>query len=70
MRSSARRWTSSIRAIRSGVGGGVLLQGGPLRFDLGYRYKRILANSAVSSLLSIGQKLQSQQIRFGAGVRF
>ncbi len=53
-----------------GVGGGVLLQGGPLRFDVGYRYKYIQANSAVSSLLSIGQKMQSHQIRFGAGVRF
>ena len=26
-----------------GVGGGVLMQGGPLQIDLGYRYKRILA---------------------------
>src|SRR5688572_27193570 len=40
-----------------GVGGGVMLQGGPLRFDVGYRYKYIRANSAVSSLLSIGQKM-------------
>jgi hypothetical protein len=53
-----------------GFGGGVLMQGGPLRFDVGYRYKRILANSAVSSLLDLGQGLQSHQIRFGAGVRF
>jgi len=53
-----------------GVGGGVLLQGGPLHLDLGYRYKRIVANSALSSILSIGQELQSHQIRFGAGVRF
>ena len=37
-----------------GVGGGVLLQGGPLRFDLGYRYKYIQANSALSSFLSAG----------------
>ena len=53
-----------------GIGGGVLLQSGPLRFDVGYRYKYIQANSAVSSLFSIGQKMQSHQIRFGAGVRF
>ena len=53
-----------------GVGGGVLLQGGPLRFDLGYRYKDIQANSALSSLLSAGQELQAHQIRFGVGVRF
>jgi hypothetical protein len=53
-----------------GFGGGVLLQGGPLRVDLGYRYKRILANSTLSSVLSLGQELQSHQIRVGAGVRF
>ena len=53
-----------------GFGGGVLMQGGPLRFDVGYRYKRILANSAVTSILDVGQGLQSHQIRFGAGVRF
>ena len=53
-----------------GVGGGVLLQGGPLRFDLGYRYKYVQANSALSSFLSAGQKLQAHQIRFGVGVRF
>ena len=53
-----------------GVGGGVLLQGGPLHIDLGYRYKRIMANSALGSLLGVGQELQSHQIRFGAGVRF
>jgi opacity protein-like surface antigen len=53
-----------------GVGGGILMQGGPLQFDVGYRYKRILTNSTVSSLLGAGQELQSHQIRFGAGVRF
>jgi hypothetical protein len=53
-----------------GVGGGVLMQAGPLHVDVGYRYKRIMANSAVSSVLSVGQNLQSHQIRFGAGVRF
>ena len=54
-----------------GAGGGILLQGGPLRFDLGYRYKYIQANSALSSILSVGgQKMQSHQIRFGVGVRF
>ena len=53
-----------------GVGGGVLVRGGPLQLDLGYRYKRIMANSALSSILGIGQELQSHQIRFGAGVRF
>lgn len=53
-----------------GGGGGVLIQGGPLSVDLGYRYKRILANSTLSSVLSVGQQLQSHQLRFGVGVRF
>ena len=53
-----------------GAGGGIVLQGGAVRFDLGYRYKYIEANSALSSLVSAGQKMQSHQIRFGAGVRF
>ena len=53
-----------------GVGGGVLMRTGPLNVDLGYRFKRIAANSALSSVLSIGQDLQSHQVRFGVGVRF
>ena len=53
-----------------GVGGGLLFQGGPLHLDVGYRYKRIMANSALGSVLGGGQELQSHQIRFGAGVRF
>jgi len=53
-----------------GVGGGLLMQGGPLQFDVGYRYKRIVANDALSSAMGAGQQLQSHQIRFGAGVRF
>ena len=53
-----------------GVGGGLLIQSGPLRFDVGYRYKRIVANDALSTVIGAGQELQSHQIRFGAGVRF
>jgi len=53
-----------------GAGGGVLMQAGPLQVDLGYRYKRIMANSALSSIIGIGGELQSHQVRFGAGVRF
>lgn len=53
-----------------GAGGGLLLRGGPLHVDLGYRYKRIMANSALSSILSVGQDLQSHQVRLGLGVRF
>jgi hypothetical protein len=53
-----------------GVGGGVLMRTGPLNVDVGYRFKRIVANSALSSVLSVGQEMQSHQVRFGVGVRF
>jgi hypothetical protein len=53
-----------------GFGGGVLMHGGPLQFDLGYRYKRILPDSALTSFISTGQKMDSHQVRFGVGVRF
>ncbi len=53
-----------------GAGGGILFQGGPLQLDLGYRYKRILPGSALSSFISIGQKLDAHQVRFGVGLRF
>jgi len=53
-----------------GVGGGILVQGGPLRLDLGYRYKRIMANSMLSSVIGLGQDLETHQVRFGVGVRF
>ena len=53
-----------------GAGGGVLMRAGALNIDVGYRYKRIITNSALSSVLSIGQQMQSHQVRFGAGVRF
>jgi opacity protein-like surface antigen len=53
-----------------GAGGGVLMRAGPLQVDLGYRYKKIVANSVLSSVLGLGQDLQSHQVRFGAGVRF
>ena len=53
-----------------GAGGGVLVRGGPVHVDLGYRYKRILSDSLASSILSVGQNLQTHQVRFGVGVRF
>ncbi|MEO5742904.1 MAG: hypothetical protein ABIS29_20145, partial [Vicinamibacterales bacterium] len=53
-----------------GVGGGVMLRGGPLHVDVGYRYKRIMANGGLSSVLSLRQDLQTHQLRFGAGVSF
>lgn len=53
-----------------GAGGGLLIRGGPVHVDAGYRYKRILPNDALSSMLSFGQELQTHQVRFGVGVRF
>ena len=53
-----------------GAGGGLLMRAGPLHVDVGYRYKRIVPNSMLSSVLSAGQGLQSHQVRLGVGVRF
>lgn len=52
-----------------GVGGGVLLQGGPLTLDLGYRYKKITA-TGIASALNAGNAYQVNQVRVGVGVRF
>ena len=53
-----------------GGGGGVLLHGGPLQIDLGYRYKRILTGSTLSSILGANDRLDTHQLRFGVGLRF
>lgn len=53
-----------------GAGAGVLMQAGPLQVDLGYRYKKIVANSVLANIIGVGQDMQSHQVRFGAGVRF
>jgi opacity protein-like surface antigen len=52
-----------------GVGGGVIVQGGPVFVDLGYRYKKILADNSLQSLLT-GGDFSVNQVRFGVGVRF
>jgi hypothetical protein len=52
-----------------GVGGGVVLQGGPVALDIGYRYKKIMANG-VASALNAGNAYQVNQVRIGLGVRF
>jgi hypothetical protein len=54
----------------AGVGGGLRVQGGPLLLDLGYRYKQILANDRLGTILGAGQDLHSHQLRVGVGVRF
>jgi opacity protein-like surface antigen len=52
-----------------GAGGGVLVHGGPLVVDLGYRYKRILAGDSLQGLLT-GGDFSVNQVRLGIGVRF
>lgn len=52
-----------------GAGGGVLLQGGPVALDLGYRYKKIMA-TGVASALNAGRDYQVNEARVGLSVRF
>lgn len=52
------------------VGGGVLVRGGPIVFDVGYRYKQLFANNVMEAVLGFGQPLRSHQVRAGIGVRF
>jgi hypothetical protein len=52
-----------------GVGGGVMLQAGPIAVDLGYRYKKIMA-TGVASALNAGREYQVNELRFGVGVAF
>jgi hypothetical protein len=54
----------------AGAGGGVVIQGGPLRVDLGYRYKQILADDVVTQILGAGDRLRTHQARVAIGVRF
>ena len=53
-----------------GFGGGLLLRGGPVVADIGYRYKQIAGGDSFANLLSPGQPLRAHQARFGIGVRF
>lgn len=52
-----------------GVGGGVIVQGGPLFVDLGYRYKKVLASHSVEGVLT-GGDFSVNQVRIGFGIRF
>ena len=52
-----------------GAGGGVVFQGGPISLDVGYRYKKILANG-IASALNGGDPYQVNQVRVGLGFRF
>lgn len=53
-----------------GAGAGVILRGGPLTLDFGYRYKKILASDSLQSLLTGGDGIDVSQARIGIGVRF
>src|SRR5262245_61830768 len=54
-----------------GAGGGVMFQAGALSVDLGYRYKRILTDDALSSAFSLGHEgFDGNQVRVGVGVAF
>ena len=54
-----------------GVGGGVILQGGPIALDAGYRYKKIFAGSALATAFALGNDgFDIHQARIGIGVRF
>jgi opacity protein-like surface antigen len=52
-----------------GAGGGVVVQGGPVFLDVGYRYKKILAGDSLQRFLT-GGDVNINQLRIGAGVRF
>lgn len=54
-----------------GGGGGVVVQGGPVTVDLGYRYKKILADGGLASAFALGTNgFDVHQARIGVGVRF
>lgn len=53
-----------------GAGGGIVVQGGALTLDLGYRYNKILAGNGVASALNAGNAYSINQVRVGVGVRF
>jgi hypothetical protein len=53
-----------------GGGGGILVRGGPMLFDVGYRYKQLFVNDLMRVALGFGQPLRTHQARVGIGVRF
>jgi len=53
-----------------GAGGGVLVGAGPIQLDLGYRYKKVLAESVLDRALTLGDGISVNQVRVGLGVRF
>jgi hypothetical protein len=53
----------------AGVGGGVIIQGGPLVATVGYRFNRIFADESLMRLIS-GGRFDVNEVRVGFGVRF
>lgn len=53
-----------------GVGAGVVLQGGPVSVDFGYRYKQISSGDAITTALNAGDPYKVNQVRVGVGFRF
>lgn len=53
-----------------GVGGGLMVQGGPVLLDLGYRYKKIVGQDSLQTLVNGGNDFEVSQLRVGVGVRF
>ena len=47
----------------------MILQGGPVFLDLGYRYKKIMAGDSLQSFLT-GGDFSVNQVRIGAGITF
>ena len=52
-----------------GAGGGVVLQGGPLSLDIGYRYKKIMS-SGLASAINGGSPYHVNDVRIGVGISF
>jgi hypothetical protein len=52
-----------------GAGAGVLMQGGPVIVDLGYRYQQFGTGNAIQSVLT-GSNLAVHQVRMGVGFKF
>jgi opacity protein-like surface antigen len=50
-------------------GGGVMLQGGPLFADIGYRYVQVFGDSWMDAL-ALGSSLNTNEVRVGVGARF
>jgi opacity protein-like surface antigen len=59
---------STTRPIAT-VGGGVVVRGGPVLLDVGYRFNRIFTNESLAGALT-GGDVDGHQLRAGIGVSF